>query len=59
MSRRGLLQLGIFTGLLGTVGCSEDQEAKKIDTPPAPTGNRKRLDQLQKKTEETTPVKKK
>jgi hypothetical protein len=62
MSRRGLLGLGILAGMLGTSsGCGEEGAVKKIDTPPsaAGTGNRNRLQQLQKNAENLQASKKK
>jgi hypothetical protein len=47
ISRRGLLQWGLLTGMLGIVGCGEEGAIEKVETPPTPGGNRNRLQKLQ------------
>jgi len=61
MSRRGFLGLGILAGIVGIAGCGEEGGVKKIDTPPAVegTGNRSRLDKLQKTADNLPAAKKK
>jgi hypothetical protein len=58
MSRRGLLRLSIVVGMLGAVGCSEDETAKKVETSPVEGGGRSRLGKMEEKAKDAVAKKK-
>ncbi len=57
--RRGFLRLGVLAGLASLTGCGDGGgEPGTIATPPAPGGNRSRIEGIKDKSDDA-PVKKK
>jgi hypothetical protein len=55
LNRRGLLRLGIATGILGAAAGCDEGGTKTITTPPGANGNRARLKALQEKSDTLKP----